>query len=114
MTKRTVEVRRGFGGRPTLVLDGQGRLADIPAAWTIWNAPRPLLGHVSWQGEFHCGIFYAALDETEPTWTSGFLKGLVADDARILEFVGLAELDAYRERYLAQIEDADDRAWMRE
>src|SRR5690606_19744285 len=28
--------------------------------WAVVNAPRPLLGSVTWEGPFICGIFYAA------------------------------------------------------
>ncbi len=38
------------------------RPADVPANWTIYNAPRPIYGHREWQGDFACGIFYAAID----------------------------------------------------
>ena len=34
---------------------------DIPETWTIYNAPRPLYGHVRWQGDFRHGIFFAAV-----------------------------------------------------
>lgn len=38
------------------------RRADIPANWIIFNAHRPLVGALEWQGEFLEGIFYAAVD----------------------------------------------------
>lgn len=34
---------------------------DIPADWTIYNAPRPLYGHKRWQGDFRHGVFFAAV-----------------------------------------------------
>jgi len=34
---------------------------SIPESWTIYNAPRPLLGHERWQAGFRHGIFYAAV-----------------------------------------------------
>ena len=33
----------------------------LEKGWTVYNAPRPLLGHELWQGEFRHGIFYAAV-----------------------------------------------------
>ena len=33
----------------------------IERGWTVYNAPRPLLGNEVWQGEFRHGIFYAAV-----------------------------------------------------
>ncbi len=47
-----------IGGRPTQTPDGQ----EIPDNYIIFNAPRPLYGQITWQGEFKHGIFYAALD----------------------------------------------------
>jgi hypothetical protein len=38
--------------------------ADIPASWQIWNAPRPIPGHIEWEGDFRHGIFYAAISPT--------------------------------------------------
>jgi len=35
---------------------------DIPENWFIFNAPRPLLGDIEWQGEFQHGVFYVAVD----------------------------------------------------
>ena len=32
----------------------------------IFNASRPLPGHVTWQGDFCHGIFYSAVDVTKP------------------------------------------------
>jgi hypothetical protein len=34
----------------------------IGADWIICNAPRPIVGHVEWRGEFTSGVFYAAID----------------------------------------------------
>lgn len=33
----------------------------IERGWTIYNAPRPLLGHETWQGDFRHGVFFAAV-----------------------------------------------------
>src|ERR1019366_515437 len=32
---------------------------QIPAGWLIVNAPRPLNGEITWDGEFRHGTFYA-------------------------------------------------------
>lgn len=37
----------------------------VPAGWDIYNAPRPLHGHVTWVGNFHHGTFYAAVDPSD-------------------------------------------------
>ena len=47
---------------------------EIPAGWQIYNAARPLPGTIVWEGEFHHGIFYAAVDPKDPyaaTWRQG-------------------------------------------
>lgn len=39
----------------------------IVDGYTVYNAPRPLLGHKTWQGDFRHGVFYAAvLPENSP------------------------------------------------
>jgi hypothetical protein len=52
---------RTINKRYTVVETRPARLS-IPARWKVYNAPRPLLGDVTWQGEFCKGIFYAAVD----------------------------------------------------
>jgi len=37
-------------------------VGGVETSWRIFNAPRPLPGSVTWDGEFHHGIFYAAID----------------------------------------------------
>lgn len=38
------------------------RPEHIPAHWTIYNASRPIWGHITWERPFLSGIFYAAID----------------------------------------------------
>jgi len=38
------------------------RPENIPDNWIVFNAPRPMLGDKDWCGDFHHGIFYAAVD----------------------------------------------------
>jgi len=33
----------------------------LEKGWIVYNAPRPLAGHATWQGQFRHGIFYAAV-----------------------------------------------------
>jgi len=59
------------------------RPQDIPADWIIMNAPRPLVGDASWEGDFRHGIFYVAIDPNndEPPgveWRMKTNKGLDA------------------------------------
>ena len=37
-------------------------LKKVPEGWIVYNAPRPLMGHEGWSGEFVHGIFYAAVN----------------------------------------------------
>lgn len=50
------------GKPPTTTPSGKA----LPAAYPIHNAPRPLYGDITWQGEFVSGIFYAAFDPEHP------------------------------------------------
>lgn len=34
---------------------------EVPSHWILFNAPRPLAGDISEQGEWHHGIFYSAV-----------------------------------------------------
>jgi hypothetical protein len=40
--------------------------------WSVVNAPRPLCGRVTWEGEFRHGIYYAAgpLEEYAKGWAN--------------------------------------------
>ena len=51
-------------------LHGFGR--EIPAEYTVVNAPHPIPGRIVWQGDFRHGIFYAAgpLTEYKAAWES--------------------------------------------
>ncbi|MFC1975061.1 hypothetical protein ACFLXQ_01525 [Chloroflexota bacterium] len=35
---------------------------EAPEGWIIQNAPRPLYGHETWEGDFICGVFFAAIN----------------------------------------------------
>jgi len=43
-----------------LVREKEDRPA-FPGNWIICNAPRPIMGHHEWQGEFIHGVFYAVI-----------------------------------------------------
>ncbi len=55
------------------------------------NAPRPLLGHKLWTGDFVSGIFYAVLDPTEMNY-GAVLDFNIKQDATILEYVSRQEV----------------------
>ena len=39
-----------------------GYRPDVPEGWLILNAPRPLVGTMTWSGDFLHGVFYSAID----------------------------------------------------
>jgi hypothetical protein len=89
----TAEAAAQAGMETILVnVEDLGRL-EIPqavkAGWVIANAPRPLIGDVTWQGPFMHGVFYAAAPELR---TGSF--GWKADDACLLQVTTNAELQA--------------------
>ena len=56
------------------------------SGYRIFNAPRPLVGHETWQGAFYSGIFYAAIDDNQDD-AEWMLKQNYDDDAVELEIV---------------------------
>lgn len=76
------------------------RPADIPQEWPIHNAPRPLYGQKTWQGDFVHGIFYAAIDPADE-YSAGFVRENERNDAYELVFMSKEQatneaLDYYR------------------
>jgi hypothetical protein len=74
--------------------------ADLDPAWLIVNAPRPLLGDRTWQGQFRHGIFYAAMPATAPEGDefrqrrhADVLRSWQADDAWQVEFIDDTEIE---------------------
>lgn len=62
------------------------RPADIPQDWPIHNAPRPLYGTKTWEGDFIHGRFYAAIDPIEE-FGEGWAKRNEDLDAYELVFI---------------------------
>ena len=56
---------------------------SVPANWIVMNAPRPLLGHMTMQGDFLTGRFYAGIDPDD-AMASQFIKENVQLDARLV------------------------------
>jgi hypothetical protein len=70
----------------TIKLIGKTRAADIPQEWAIHNAPRPLYGTKTWEGDFIHGIFYAAIDPADE-FAPGWLKENDRNDAYELVYL---------------------------
>lgn len=79
------------------------RPTDIPQNWPIHNAPRPLYGQKTWQGDFVHGVFYAAIDPTDKD-SDWRIKSNEALDAYELIFMTREQaldkaLEYYRENF---------------
>ena len=59
---------------------------DVAADALIFNAPRPLLGTKTWQGDWVAGVFFAAVNPDDP-FRAGWIKENLALDAALLTFV---------------------------
>ena len=57
--------------------------ANLPAGWIIMNAPRPLLGQETAQGDFLTGRYYAAIDP-EDEFAQGYIDRNVQDGAVVV------------------------------
>lgn len=62
------------------------RPAKVPEDWIIMNAPRPLMGHKEWRGDFVSGVFYVALDSEERNYEAKFNFNQ-SQDAITLEYI---------------------------
>lgn len=87
---------------------------DVPAGWLVLNAPRPLLGTRTWEGEWGHGRHWAAIDPEDiyaPVW----LRKSLELDGWVCEFVGQEDFDKHAAevcvRHGWDVEDfsADDR-----
>jgi hypothetical protein len=87
----------GFNEIPQKVRD------YIKRGWTVYNAPRPLLGHDHWQGDFRHGVFFAAVaPEGDPADEFGdapqFHKRNRENDGHVCEIVSREAVMAYGAR----------------
>ena len=76
--------------------------ANAPEGWRVFNAPRPLYGHMTWDGEFVSGLFYAAVDPSEAN-TEAHVERNRALDARELVFLTQEELDERVDAHAARL-----------
>ena len=70
------------------------RPADVPDGWIIFNAPRPLDGDKTWQGDFYHGLFYAAVDPAGKLAAESVYDS-VALDGWVCEYVSQSDIDAW-------------------
>lgn len=81
--------------------EAKGTDAAIPTGWLIFNAPRPLYAsrvgdtYMEWTGNFHHGIFYAAVDPSD----QGSIDRNVSLDGWVLRWHTIAEVEAWATDY---------------
>lgn len=85
--------------------------SEVPSDWIVLNAPRPLLGHDVWEGDWCHGRHYAAIDPDDEM-APVYLRKSLDLDAWIVDCVGQAEIDAHVESMCAEYPDSAE--WIRE
>lgn len=72
---------------------------ELPPGWLIANAPRPLNGERTWQGQFRHSVLYAAIpadpgsDEWDRKRHAAILRSWEAYDGWRVEFIDNAEIE---------------------
>lgn len=87
---------------------------DVPAGGVVMNAPRPLLGTSTAEGEFLTGRFYAGIDPSD-SYAANWIKenkklaAVVAEYATMDEQILMAlNATEYKSRYLEMLADGKD------
>jgi hypothetical protein len=95
----------------TVLRSALKRPSDVPESWILLNAPRPLLGQKTWEGEWGHGRHWAALDPDDD-YTPMFLRKSLELDGWVVEFVGQDDFDRHAIQLCAEhgydVEDFDD------
>jgi hypothetical protein len=94
------------------------RPAHIPTGWIIFNAPRPLNGSevsgncwATWEGEFHHGCHYAAVNPRDP-YAFQMIRDNIALDGWVARYVTNEEIATAMETYCLENElDRSDYEW---
>lgn len=73
--------------RPTKTPDG----LPIPDNWIIYNAPRPLKGHLTWVGDCISGVFYAIAPASDVLT----YQVNIALDAHVLKWATQEDIDNF-------------------
>ena len=85
---RPVIIKRVLGTKP------------IQSDWIIFNAPRPLYGTQTWQGDFAHGIFYAAVDPVGDPYAHDWIKRNAELDGWLLEYVTEEDIAKWGRQHL--------------
>ena len=106
---RQLKVYKVLGQRPDKVLTDEG-FKKLPHRWEVYNAPRPLYGHLSWTGDFLHGIFYVAIDPSDDYVAENWKQENIRLDGWLLEWVSEDEAaDAMWQHYLDDYPKVADR-----
>jgi phage terminase large subunit-like protein len=73
------------------------RPENVPVGWRVFNAPRPLRGHRTWQGQFISGVFYAAVNP-DAEYAEAYVESNRRDAAIELQWISPEQ---WRERVMA-------------
>lgn len=63
---------------------------QCPAGWIVFNAPRPLFGTECWQGQFRHGVFYAAINPSDP-YAQQWIRENAYLDGWVCEYWGMTD-----------------------
>ena len=80
----------------------------IPAGWLIFNAPRPLSGTVTadgqmvWVGEFRHGIYYAAVNPSPEDFGPKLMKLNVELDGWLCQYVTEKDIETWGRTYCSE------------
>ena len=84
------------------------RPENINSDWIIFNAPRPLVGNKTWQGDFLSGIFYAAVDPSD-AMAHDFISNNETNGAKIVEYTTVGEHAAsIRAKVISEYPEMED------
>jgi len=81
----TVNTRHLQVNRYSLIVPGNVQI-QLAESHVIFNASRPLPGHLTWQADFCHGVFYAAVDATKPDAVR-LARQCISLDGWVLQFI---------------------------
>ena len=75
---------------------------DIPEDHLIFNAPRELAGYKYWQGDWHHGIFYVAVDPKD-SYAENHIRVNIGLDGWLVEYISEKDIRIFIEDHAAAI-----------
>lgn len=101
------------GFRMSFCVDQSKIPFDVPSNWIVFNAPRPLYGDICEKGDWHHGIFYAAVCPFSKVAKRDVSNNRILDATLILRATPKAMIDFGKKfipkNYLHLYEKADER-----